>query len=88
MGTYSYSGKPVFVTVSQTGDYDIVALGAQGGSITGGAAGGYGAEVGGTVHLTAGENLEIIVGGQGGSGYVSGGWWRRQLRARQHRRHI
>ena len=74
MGTYKFTGGPLFVTVGTTGDYDIVAYGAQGGGDSK-AAGGYGAEVGGTVHLTAGEKLEIVVGGQGGYGgnYSGGG---------------
>ena len=73
MSTYKYTGKPVFVTVATTGDYDIVAFGAQGGTDTQ-AKGGYGAEVGGTIHLTAGEKLEIVVGGQGGyGGALAGG---------------
>ena len=64
MSTYRFTGAPVFVTVDTTGDYDIVAFGAQGGGVNA-VKGGYGAEVGGTVHLTAGEKLEIVVGGQG-----------------------
>ena len=68
VGTYKYTGTPQFVSVTATGEYDIVAFGAQGGGSTSGktmTAGGYGAEVGGTFELKAGENLEIIVGGAG-----------------------
>ena len=62
MGQYSYTGSAQFVTVATTGEYDIVAFGAQGG---GGNTGGLGAEVGGDLELYAGEKLEIIVGGAG-----------------------
>ena len=75
MGNYSFTGTPQFVTVGQSGVYDINAFGAQGGSANGTnstAIGGYGAEEGGTFTLTAGEKLEIIVGGQGGT-YGGGG---------------
>ena len=52
-------------TVPTTGTYTITADGAQGGSIAQGAVGGLGAEVSGTVTLTAGTTLDIVVGGQG-----------------------
>ena len=65
MGTYSFSGTPVFVTVSTTGVYDINAFGAQGGADTYGSAGGQGAEEGGNVTLNALEKLRIFVGGVG-----------------------
>ena len=70
VGTYSFSGSPVFVTVATTGTYDINAFGAQGGASTAGgnyslSAGGDGAEEGGSITLTAGEKLEIFVGGAG-----------------------
>ncbi len=67
MGTYSFTGAAQFVTVTTAGTYDIVAYGAQGGG-SNGHAGGAGAEVGGYVQLTAGEKLEIVVGGTGGAG--------------------
>ena len=50
-----------------TGTYDIVAYGAQGGNAASGA-GGLGAEIGGDVSLTAGETLQIAVGGAGVAG--------------------
>src|SRR3954453_21796629 len=59
-----------------TGTYDILAIGAGGGSASFGnesAAGGRGASVEGTFALTAGEVLSIIVGGQGGNGGSVGG---------------
>nr|WP_321985652.1 Hint domain-containing protein [uncultured Lichenicoccus sp.] len=72
MGTYSFTGVPVFVTVSATGTYDINAFGAQGGVSSAGGSpsvgGGLGAEEEGSVSLTAGEQLEIVVGGMGGAG--------------------
>jgi hypothetical protein len=67
-GTYSFSGSVEYVTVASTGVYDILAYGAQGGAGSAVSLGGYGAEIGGDFNLTAGDVLEIIVGGQGGSG--------------------
>ena len=72
MGQYAFTGSAQFVTVATTGEYDIVAFGAQGGGSAGSGsfsaeAGGLGAEIGGDVELTAGEKLEIIVGGVGGA---------------------
>ena len=76
-GTYGYTGQPVFVTVPTTGLYDIDAFGGQGGSSQTGSTtetgGGYGAEAGGYITLTAGEQLEIVVGGSGGTGINTGG---------------
>ena len=61
-----YTGAIVTETVATTGYYDITAIGAAGGGAQGGtAAGGDGAEIGGTVLLTAGETIEIAVGGAG-----------------------
>jgi hypothetical protein len=56
--------------LSTTGSYDITAYGAEGGNSTIGAlaSGGEGAEIGGNVTLTAGEELEVIVGRSGSSG--------------------
>jgi hypothetical protein len=75
-GTYGYTGAPVFVTVPTTGLYDIDAFGAQGGDDktgnTSAQQGGNGAEAGGYIRLTAGEHLEIVVGGLGGSGTNTG----------------
>jgi hypothetical protein len=64
----TYTGKLVTFEVPKTGLYQIVAFGAQGGS---GAfagfvgPGGRGAEIGGDFSLTAGEILQIAVGGRG-----------------------
>ena len=65
MGTYGYSGSPVFLTVTAAGNYNITAYGAQGGTSQVGNAGGKGAAEGGTFTLTAGEHLEIVVGAMG-----------------------
>jgi len=67
MPAYAYSGAPQFVTVDATGEYELTAYGAQGGS-AGAYAGGNGAAVQADFNLTAGEHLEIIVGGEGGTG--------------------
>src|SRR5258708_6462364 len=68
---FSYSGSLVTFTVPTTDTYQVLAFGAQGGSGTfcgvtcfiG--AGGRGAEIGGDFSLTAGEILQIAVGGAG-----------------------
>ena len=73
---FNYIGSLVNFTVPTTGDYQILAYGAQGGA--GGfptiiASGGLGAEIGGDFNLTFGEVLQIAVGGVGGSGDGGGG---------------
>ncbi|MEO6842522.1 MAG: Hint domain-containing protein [Bradyrhizobium sp.] len=79
MSTYSYTGHIEKVTVAETGTYQIAAYGAQGGAgyhgptATQGTPGGDGAEVAGSFHLTKGEVLEIVVGGQGQNGYFGAG---------------
>jgi hypothetical protein len=74
LATYSYSYTGTFETlqVTDSGTYDIVALGAQGGGANGNT-GGYGAKAESLVTLTAGETLSIAVGGAGGSGNYGGG---------------
>ena len=52
--------------MTATGLYDITAYGAQGGNN-----GGLGAKIGGDISLTAGETLDILVGGS--RGVVGGG---------------
>ena len=69
-GTLTYETPgPQLVTISPTeaGSYDLTAWGAEGGNSTVGAlaSGGEGAEIGGVVNLSAGEELEVSVG-QGG----------------------
>jgi hypothetical protein len=65
-GTFTYTGSIDTCTVGTTGTYDVTAYGAQGG--TGGAGvGGLGAETAATINLTAGQTLDILVGGAGSS---------------------
>jgi len=78
--TYSYTGAMQSFVVATTGSYNILALGAQGGSSYGAGgnyvAGGKGAKVGGDFALTAGHTIQIAVGGKGAnptSGAVGGG---------------
>jgi len=67
-----YSGSVESYTAAVTGDYTILANGAQGGTGNSGL-GGDGAQIGGNFFLTAGEALSIVVGGQGGTNGSSGG---------------
>jgi hypothetical protein len=76
----TYTGKLVTFTVPTTGIYQIVAFGAQGGSgafqtqsNTFVGSGGKGAEIGGDFGLTAGEILQIAVGGMGTDHSSDGG---------------
>ena len=77
---FTYSGSLVNFTIPTTDSYQILAFGAQGGSatlcgdlgcVTG--SGGLGAEIGGDFLLTAGENLQIAVGGVGSDTSPGGG---------------
>ena len=72
---FTYTGTLVTFTVPSTGTYQILAFGAQGGNSTvaAGGQGGLGAEIGGDFSLTAGEVLQIAVGGAGQSGNGGGG---------------
>jgi|ERR1017187_5956711 hypothetical protein len=71
--TYSYSGGIVTDTISTTGTYLITAAGAQGGNGRFQGQGGLGALLSGDVFLTAGEVLDIAVGGRGLSFNGGGG---------------
>lgn len=75
--TFSGSGQTGSVqqfTAPVTGEYDIVAFGSSGGGTFGGRSGGLGAEIGGDFNLTAGEILDIYLGGTGQQmGYSGGG---------------
>ncbi len=71
--TFGYTGAVVQATVSTAGNYYIAVSGAQGGAGGFTASGGKGAVVGGEATLTAGELLNIVVGGAGGYGGVDGG---------------
>jgi hypothetical protein len=79
---FTYTGKLVTFTVPETGSYQILAFGAQGGSASFSdelgnfvGAGGRGAGIGGNFSLTAGEILQVAVGGAGsdGQGFASAG---------------
>ncbi len=66
---FNYTGSLVDFTVPTTATYQILAFGAQGGTETfGNGMGGLGAEIGADFLLTAGESLEIAVGGTGANG--------------------
>jgi PEP-CTERM motif len=73
--TFSFSGSEQQFTAPETGMYLITAFGAAGGGSTIGTreSGGKGAEIGGDFDLTAGEVLDIYVGGVGGSANFGGG---------------
>ena len=73
---FTYTGSLVTFTVPTTDSYQILAFGAQGGSAISGnliGPGGLGAEIGGDFSLTAGEVLQIAVGGVGLPGSSGGG---------------
>jgi hypothetical protein len=75
---FTYTGSLVDFTVPTTGTYQILAFGAQGGNGggfggIGVGAGGLGAEIGGDFILTAGEVLQIAVGGVGSRNDGGGG---------------
>ncbi len=76
---FTYTGTLVTFTVPATGLYQILAFGAQGGSGTYPfypyyvGAGGLGAESGSDFTLTAGESLQIAVGGAGSDNATGGG---------------
>jgi hypothetical protein len=72
--TFNFDGStPQSFTVTTSGDYQIIAYGAQGGASEFLVSGGQGAEAGGTFLLTSGEVLNIYVGGSGGAGPFNGG---------------
>ena len=70
--TYNYTGSLQSFTAAETGNYVITAFGAQGGG-NAQASGGLGAETAGTLFLSAGEVLSIIVGGSGNTSSGGGG---------------
>jgi hypothetical protein len=73
---FGYTGAIVPYVVPETGTYQIIAWGAEGGGSPGSAVGGLGAEIGGDVSLLANTRLEILVGQIGASGkekYAGGG---------------
>ena len=69
---FTFTGSLVTFTVPTTAGYQILAFGAQGGSGNFGGTigpGGRGAEIGGDFGLTAGEILQIAVGGAGANSF-------------------
>jgi hypothetical protein len=77
---FAYTGASQQYTVATTGDYNLVAAGASGGTVfvrylSGNVtyAGGQGITIGAHVYLTAGTNLNIIVGGAGAGAEFGGG---------------
>jgi hypothetical protein len=75
---FTYTGSLVTFTVPTTDTYQILAFGAQGGNGTFDplgfvGVGGRGAEIGGDFSLTAGEILQIAVGGVGSDSGGGGG---------------
>jgi hypothetical protein len=69
--TYGYSGQIESFTASVSGIYNITADGAQGGGNYR-ATGGLGAMAGGEIYLAAGTELEIVTGGAGAPGNLTG----------------
>ena len=63
----TYTGAETTYTVPTAGLYDILAIGGGGGSGFAGNIGGRGAVVEDTFSLTAGEQLDVLVGGVGGN---------------------
>jgi hypothetical protein len=72
--TFTIPGMFSF-TATVSGEYAVELLGSSGGNptVVRPVVGGLGAEVSGDVFLTAGEDLTLFVGGQGGSGLIAGG---------------
>ncbi|HEX2899554.1 MAG TPA: glycine-rich protein, partial [Bacteroidia bacterium] len=71
--TFNYSGSiQNFVVPTGVTSITIQALGAQGGSSSG-TLGGLGASITGTVAVTPGQVLKVLVGGQGAAGTQGGG---------------
>jgi hypothetical protein len=73
---FMYTGSLVTFMVPASDTYQILAFGAQGGIGTFGngvGAGGRGAEIGGDFSLSAGEILQIAVGGAGSDNSGAGG---------------
>lgn len=72
---YGYSGKPQIIKIPKTGYYKLIAYGGQGGSakpsLSSSAVytGGLGAKVSGVFLFSAGEELKVVVGGAGRTGY-------------------
>ena len=71
---HTYTGRRETVTIAEDGEYDLTAVGGRGGSCyddsgNGGRIfqrGGYGAQASGTFRFSKGDQLHIVVGGNGG----------------------
>ena len=89
--TFGYTGTMVPYVIPETGTYQIIADGAQGGDnprdlgASPSVQGGLGAEIGGDIALQADFHLEIAVGEMGVSGEVSRRRWRRRQFCRDRR---
>jgi hypothetical protein len=70
---FTFTGSIVDFAVPTTDTYQLLAFGAQGGDSAFGGTGGRGAEIGGDFSLTAGDALQIAVGGAGMSSNDGGG---------------
>lgn len=68
-----YTGAIQQYTVTQTGLYDFIVVGATGAGASGGQAGGAGAKATGQLALLAGTTLQLVVGGVGVSNFYFGG---------------
>src|SRR5690606_17930712 len=67
--SFSYTGNVQTFTAPVTGEYTLEVWGAEGGSyVNNGGKGGYAT---GTVQLTAGQTIYVVVGGAGGKGSPS-----------------
>jgi hypothetical protein len=65
--SFGFTGSPITWVAPTTGLYDLTVFGAAGGG-SDSANGGLGSEASGIFSLTAGDQLTIVVGGQGGNG--------------------
>ena len=70
MTTFTYTGNIQTYTVSVSGNYQLVSIGAAGGSNFNGDQGGKAAQIAETIHLSAGTVLYYVVGGVGSNGNI------------------
>lgn len=72
--TYAYTGGPqIYVVPPGVTSISVVLNGAQGLTPSGGGTGGLGGRISGTISVTPGEVLQVMVGGSGASGGFNGG---------------
>lgn len=69
---FGFVGNQVDYTVPETGFYTIAAFGAPGGGAGGNGFGAGGGEIGGTIALSQGQVIHILVGGRGAAGSMGG----------------